>query len=113
VRKDGKMAYKVAMEVWNEAEQERKDKRDTIKAIHDKAVAAWTKKKDMAVKKGKKFVEKKPKQDTLPKPIPKPKLKDFLGGSGGVEGADNSGDHAEDDGDENESESSASDNDDA
>jgi hypothetical protein len=106
-RKGGRAAYRTAIEEWNEAEQARKDEITTIKASLDKAVTAWTKKKAAAAKKGNKFIEKKPKRDAFPPKTPKPKLKDFVGGSNfRVE----SGDEAGDDADEDRSDSSASDN---
>jgi hypothetical protein len=106
-RKGGRAAYRTAIEEWNEAEQARKDEITTIKANLDKAVTAWTKKKAAAAKKGNKFTEKKPKRDAFPPKTPKPKLKDFAGGSNHrVE----SGDEAGDDADEDRSDSSASDN---
>lgn len=110
VRKGGRVAYKTAIEEWNEAEEARKDEITTIKANWEKAVAAWTKKKAAAAKKGNKFTEKKPKRDALPLKTPKPKLKDFVGGGNQVESGDEAADEAGDDADEDRSDSSASDN---
>lgn len=76
----------MAMDEWNEAEQTRKDEITAVKADWEKAVAAWTKKKAAAAKKGNKFTEKKPKRDPLPpKTALKPKLKDFVSGGNRVE----------------------------
>ena len=82
-RKDGRSMYKTVMEEWKVADQKRKEERDMIKADRDKTIAAWEKRKAAATKKGRKFTESKPKSAQLPKAIPKPKLKDFLGGFGG------------------------------
>lgn len=109
-RKGGRVAYRMAIEEWNEAEQARKDETTTIKADWEKAVAAWTKKKAAAAKKGSKFTEKKPKRDALPPKAPKPKLKDFVGGGNRVESGDEGAAEAGDDADEDRSDSSASDN---
>jgi hypothetical protein len=106
-RKDGKAAYRTAIDEWNEAEEARKDETTTIKANWEKAVASWTKKKATAAKKGNKFTEKKPKRDALPPKTPKPKLKDFVSGGNRVEpesgdepeGADDAGDDANEDSD--------------
>ena len=112
-RKDGKTAYRTAIEEWNAAEQVRKDKATTIKADWEKAVAAWTKKKAAAVKKGQKFTEKKPKRDELPRKTLKPKLKDFVGGSGnGLESVDEGADDAGDDADQEGGDSNDDDDDD-
>jgi hypothetical protein len=114
VRQDGKAAYRMAIDEWNEVEQARKDEITTIKANWEKAVAAWTKKKAAAAKKGKKFTETKPKRDTsrLPPKTPKPKLKDFVGGNiDRVESGDEGADDAGDDGDQDKSDGSASDSD--
>jgi hypothetical protein len=111
-RKDGKAAYRLAVEEWNEAEDVRKDKVATIKADWKKAVAAWTRKKAAAAKKGEKFTEKKPKQDGLPRKTLKPKLKDFVGDSGSrLESVDEGADDAGDDADQDGSDSDASDDD--
>jgi hypothetical protein len=113
-RKGGKVAYRMAIEEWDEAEQARKDETTTIKANWEKSVAAWTRKKAAAAKKGNKFTEKKPKRDALPRKTPKPKLKDFVGGGNQVESGDEAADEAADetgdDADQDRSDSSASDN---
>ena len=112
-RKDGKAAYRTAIEEWNDAEQARKDKATTIKADWEKAVTAWTKKKAAAAKKGQKFTEKKPKRDELPRKTLKPKLKDFVGGSGsGLESVNEGADDAGDDADQEGGDSDDNDNDD-
>jgi hypothetical protein len=107
VRKDGKAAYRLAIDEWNEAEQARKDEITTIKEDWEKAVAAWTKKKAAAAKKGNKFTEKKPKRDPLPPKTVKPKMKGFVSGGNRVEnreeGADDAGDDANQDSDGSES----------
>ena len=111
-RKDGKAAYRMAIEEWNDAEQARKDKATTIKADWEKAVAVWTKKKAAAAKKGQKFPEKKPKRDELPQKTLKPKLKDFVGGSGNrLESVDEGADDASDDADQEGANSNDDDND--
>lgn len=94
VRKDGRAAYKEAVEEWTVAEQNRKDAKERAVATFKKTLAAWERKRDSAKSKGKKFVERRPKQDPFPKAIPKPKLKDFLERGGkeneAVEGGDGS-----------------------
>jgi hypothetical protein len=106
VRKDGRAAYKVAMERWKVAEQERKDIKVLASAAFQKALAAWERKRDAAKKKGKKFTDLKPKRAVQPAALIRPKLKDFLEGGPGPrdaaseEAADD--DHAADSDDEEE-----------
>ena len=80
------------------AEQQRKEAKGHAVASFKKALAAWEKKRDSAKAKGKKFVERKPKQDAAPKAIPKLKLKDFLEHQGKDKEAEETGDHSSEDG---------------
>jgi hypothetical protein len=99
-QKEGQVAYDVAVEEWAEADKERKDEWDTIKANNAKMKAVWDKRKAAAVKMKKKFTELKPKSKPLLKVIPRPKLKDFLDSGGGVVSASEAGDDTGSDGDE-------------
>ena len=97
-KKVGRVAYKEAVEQWAVAEQQRKEAKGHAVASFKEALAAWEKKRDSAKAKGKKFVERKPKQDAAPKAIPKPKLKDFLEHRGKDKEAEETGDHSSEDG---------------
>ena len=93
-QKEGQVTYEAAVEEWAMADTEWKDEWDTIKANNAQMKAAWEKRKDAAVKKNKKFTKPKLKSIPLPKAIPRPKLKDFLGSRGGVVGAGEAEDDA-------------------
>ena len=62
VRKDGRAAYKVAIERWRVAEQEWKDAKVVVSAAFQKELAAWERKLDAAKRKGKKITDLKPKR---------------------------------------------------
>ena len=66
VRKDGRAAYKEAVEQWTMDEKNRKEEKECAVATFKKTLAAWERKRDAAKSKGKKFVECKPKQDQFP-----------------------------------------------
>ncbi|KIM35935.1 hypothetical protein M413DRAFT_78950 [Hebeloma cylindrosporum] len=106
-KKDGRAAYKLAMAEWNEAERERKDAKALANATFKKVEAAWTKKRDAAKAKGKKFSDPKPKRGAMPAALPWPKLKDFLEAGGAEEAADD--DAEADDQDDSQGDESADD----
>ena len=109
VRKDGRAAYKVAIERWKLAEQERKDAKVLANAAFQKAVAAWEMKRDAAKRKGSRFTDLKPKRAVQPAALARPKLKDFLEGGGDDEAADDDADDDEEEANREESEDTASD----
>jgi hypothetical protein len=108
VRKDGRSAYKVALERWKVAEQERKDAKAVASSAFQKELAAWERKRDAAKKKGKKITDLKPKRPVQPAALVRPKLKDFLEG-GGDEGAADGDEEEADEEETQESEGTASD----
>jgi len=118
VRKDGRAAYKVAIEKWKADQQEWKDTKVHATVKFQKELAAWERKRDAAKKKAKKFTDLKPKRAVQPAAPVRPKLKDFLEGASGLgvgggdeEAAGTSDSGADDDEevDQEESEEDASD----
>ncbi|CAA7271085.1 unnamed protein product [Cyclocybe aegerita] len=84
-RKDARAAYQAAKAKWDKEEEGRKALKEQEAEKHKKAVAAWEKAKTRAnaVRTGRAstFKSPKPKMGFVPKRVPPPKLKDFLGGS--------------------------------
>ena len=84
VRKDGRAAYKVAIEEWKAAQQEWKDAKVNSTVAFQKALTVWERKRDAAKKKARKFTDLKPKRAVQPAAPVRPKLKDFLEGASGL-----------------------------
>ena len=95
-KKDGKAAYKEAMEAWKAEEADRKAANADMLNEYRLEIYEWEKKRDAAKKKGSK-APSKPKKEALIKANPKPKMKDFIGESDAHEVEDEQGNDDEED----------------
>lgn len=103
-KKDGKAAYKEAIEAWKAEEEDRKAANVDILNEYRLEVYDWEKERDAAKKNGLK-APLKPKKEDLIKAVPKPKMKDFIDGNDEHEAEGEQGD----DGEENDDEGSETD----
>jgi hypothetical protein len=103
-KKDGKAAYRKAIEAWNIEEKDRKAANVDILNENRLDLYEWEKKRDAAKKNGSK-APLKPKKEDLIKAVPKPKMKDFIEKDDAHEAESELGD----DGEENDDEGSETD----